>query len=275
MMMNRRTVLGGLAATALSGCASPETRVAITRTVSVPSVPAPTNGLDAVIDISHLVQVDDFTLVRRHSNIRGVFHKASEGGDWSDAAYAVRKPQAEAAGLLWGAYHFGTRQYSGEDQAASFLAAAQPGPATLMALDFEPNDRHPANTMTIAQAEAFVRAVQQATGRLPLVYTHPTWANGGNYGHAGLSLGQSVSPQSILARCDLWLADYRFEPELPWAWSRKGWRFWQYAGNDDADNGAYGSAPRSVAGVDHCDRNLFSGDVAALYRYWDPNAPTS
>jgi lysozyme len=175
--------------------------------------------------------------------------------------------------LLWGAYHYGTRQYPGDQQAAAFLAAAQPGPATLMALDFEPNTRHPSNTMTLNQAEAFVQAVYQATGRLPLVYTHPVWANGGTY--AGLSLGEAVAPHSMLARCDLWLADYDFEPELPWAWAGRGWRFWQYAGNDDADNAAYGSAPRSVAGVDHCDRNLFSGDVAALYRYWDPNAHTS
>jgi lysozyme len=275
-MISRRTVLGGLAAAALSGCGGGrQTRPSIAQSTQAPPVPAPTNGLDAVIDISHLVEVSDFTLVRQHSNIRGVFHKASEGGDWSDAAYAVRKPQAEAAGLLWGAYHFGTHQYSGEDQAAAFLAAAQPGPATLMALDFEPNDRHPSNTMTVAQAEAFVRTVQSSTGRLPLVYTHPTWANGGYYGHAGLSLGEAISPNSILARCDLWLADYNFEPEMPWAWGKKSWRFWQYAGNDDADNAAYGSAPRSVAGVDHCDRNLFAGDVAALYRYWDPNAPTS
>ena len=40
-----------------------------------------------------------------------------------------------------------------------------------MALDFEPNDSNPRNTMTLAQAEAFVQAVYQATGRLPLVYT--------------------------------------------------------------------------------------------------------
>ena len=55
-------------------------------------------------------------------------HKTTEGGDWFDPSYGPRRSQAEAAGLLWGGYHFGTRQYSGEKQASAFLSAAQPGP---------------------------------------------------------------------------------------------------------------------------------------------------
>jgi lysozyme len=271
-MISRRNMIAGLAGVAmpaLSGCGGGQ-RVspAMTGTVRTQPVVTPAGGLDAVIDISHLSLVSDFTLMRRHSNILGVIHKASEGGDWVDPTYSERRPQAEAAGILWGAYHFGSHQYSGAEQAAAFLAAAQPGPATLMALDFEPNDRHPANTMDINQAEEFVRTVYQSTGRLPLVYTHPTWANGGTYGHRGLSLGQAVSPDSILTRCDLWVVDYREEPEVPSAWARRGWRLWQYAGDFSADDAAYGSASRALAGVDRCDRNLFAGDAAALYRFW-------
>jgi len=106
-------------------------------------------GLDAVIDISHNVRVSDFNLVRS-SNILGVIHKATEGGDWFDPSYTSRRRQAEAAGLLWGSYHFGTRQYSGEQQAAAFLSLTQPGPKTLMALDLEPNEGNPRNTMRLA-----------------------------------------------------------------------------------------------------------------------------
>jgi lysozyme len=268
--MSRRTVLAGLAgltAPSLTGCAGHQVvshPSAIARPLATPSVA----GLDAVIDISHLVAVSDFASIRR-SNILAVFHKASEGGDWVDPLYAVRRSQAEAAGLLWGAYHFGTHQYAGADQAAAFLAAARPGPATLMALDFEPNEQHLTNTMDVGQAEAFVRAVHDRTGRLPLVYTHPTWANGGIYGRGGLSLGEAISPRSILAHCDLWVADYRDQPELPLAWAGRGWRLWQYAGDDAGDySGPPGRAPHLVAGVDHCDRNLFIGDAPALYRFW-------
>jgi lysozyme len=263
----------GLALPALSGCAGREqTSPAMNGTVHTQQVVTPTGGLDAVIDISHLSLVTDFTLMRRHSHILGIIHKASEGGDWVDPTYTARREQAEAAGMLWGAYHFGSRQYSGADQAQAFLAVARPGPGTLMALDFEPNDRHPANTMTIRQAEEFVQTIHQATGRLPLVYTHPTWANGGVYGRKGLSLGESISPDSILARCELWLVDYRQEPEVPWAWARRGWRLWQYAGNYTDADAAYGSAARALVGVDRCDRNLFAGDASALYRFWGGRA---
>jgi lysozyme len=235
-----------------------------------PSTQEPTQslaGIDAVIDMSHMVSVDNFASVKR-SGILAVVHKATEGGDYVDISYATRRAQAQQAGLLWGAYHFGTRQYSGAQQAQAFLAAARPGPTTVMALDFEPNDYNPRNTMTLQQAEAFVQAIYQATGRLPLVYTHPSWADGARHGRGGLRLPTPIGPRSILARCDLWLADYREQPVMPSAWADRGWRLWQYAGDQTSADIAYGAPPRTVAGVSHCDRNLFAGDAPALYRFW-------
>jgi lysozyme len=265
-MISRRAVLAGLAALAgpaLSACGSRQAARVRASTPQSASTPA---GLDAVIDISHNVTVDNFVAVRR-SNILAVLHKATEG-DWVDPSYAYRRSQAEAAGLLWGAYHFGTGQYSGADQAMGFLSAAQPGPTTLMALDLEPNEAKPRNTMTLAQAEAFVVTVERATGRLPVIYTHPTWANGQRYGRRGLRLDRPIEPGSLLARCDLWLADYREDPQVPYAWADRGWRLWQYAANHTESDVAYGSTARAVGGVSHCDRNLFAGDEAGLYRFW-------
>lgn len=258
--------MAALAAPAMTGCAERPSRLPATvRPVTSPSAA----GLDAVIDVSHTSQVSDFSQMRNAGGILAVIHKATEGGDWLDPAYAVRRADAEATGLLWGAYHFGTHQYSGAQQAATFLAAAQPGPTTLMALDLEPNERRPSNTMDIGQAEEFVQTVYQSTGRLPIIYTHPTWANGGVYGRARISLGGAISPQSILASCALWLADYRMEPELPLAWAGRGWRLWQYAGDDyQGGGGPFGPLSRAVAGVDRCDRNLFAGDATALYQFW-------
>lgn len=276
-MISRRAALAGLAGLtvpAVTGCAGRQAPPPLPVVAQATSRPAPA-GLDAVIDISHNVTVTDFALVRRRSNILGVLHKVTEGGDWVDPSYNLRRSQAEAAGLLWGAYHYGTHQYSGERQAATFLAAAQPGPATLMALDFEPNDANWRNTMNLAQAEAFVQAIYQATGRLPLVYTHPSWADGERSGRAGVKLRAPVGPSSILTRCDLWLADYREEPQVPYAWAQRGWRLWQYAGDETEADAAYGSVPRAVAGVSHCDRNLFAGDAPALYRFWKGRAGTA
>jgi lysozyme len=77
-----------------------------------------------------------------------------------------------------------------------------------------------------------------------------------------------VVPGSLLARCELWLADYREEPQLPIAWSGKGWKLWQYVADETSQNFAYGSEPRHVEGVGHCDRNMFNGDAAELNRFW-------
>jgi lysozyme len=254
-------VLAGLlslAATPMAAAASRPKAVTTTKA----------NGrVDAVIDISHMTTVNDFNLARKRSNILGVIHKASEGGDFRDPLYTKRRSQAEEAGLLWGAYHFGTHQHSGAEQAAMFLATAKPGPTTLMALDLEFNDGNPSNTMQLRQAEEFVRTILAATGRCPLIYTNPAWADGKPVGVARRSLGGSVNERSILARCPLWLADYRVVPQLPRAWKNKGWHFWQYAG-DSEQGGPHGGRSRSVSGIESCDRNLFHGDAAALAHFW-------
>jgi lysozyme len=266
-MFSRRTVLTGLAASAVTGCGGRQQQAA---TSAYPIAPRPPErsslGLDAVIDISHQVTVSDFRQVRQ-SGILAVIHKATEGGDYLDKSCASRRPEAEAAGLLWGVYHFGTKQYSGERQATFFLSSTRPGPKTLMALDLELNDPNPRNTMTLQQGEAFVRTVANATGRLPVVYVHPNWANGQFLPRTGARLGSAITPDSILARCDLWVADYHDTPEVPYAWQGTGWKLWQYAADENASNPAYG-AQSTVAGISHCDRNVFNGDQAALNRFW-------
>jgi len=266
-MISRRTVLSGLAASATAGCGA---RQATLPPYQYPIAPPPPDraslGLDAVIDISRSVTVSDFRLVRQR-NILAVIHKASEGGDYADTACAARRPQAEAAGLLWGTYHFGTGQMSGEQQAAFFLAASRPGPRTLLALDLEANENNPSNSMRLDQAEAFVQAVGQATGRLPVVYVHPIWANGDPLPVSGLSFGARITPDSILARCGLWVADYHDSPEIPLAWAATGWRLWQYAADENAGHPAYNQTS-IVQGISHCDRNLFNGDAATLRQFW-------
>ncbi|MBS0537214.1 MAG: glycoside hydrolase family 25 protein [Proteobacteria bacterium] len=272
-MFTRRSVLTSLAAATTAGCGSRRQTALAPR--NYPIAPPPpdrsTMGLDAVIDISHMVTVTDFQQVRR-SRIHAVIHKATEGGDYPDRSYATRRPQAEAAGLLWGAYHFGTRQSSGVKQAQFFLSQANPNSRTLMALDLEVSP-NPRNSMTLEQAEAFVRTIQAATGRLPVVYVHPTWANGDPLPNSNTRLDAPITRSSILARCDLWVADYHDSPEIPLAWAGRGWKFWQYAADESDSKPAYGSKG-VVAGVTHCDRNLFNGDTADLYRYWTGRAST-
>ncbi|CAA7625123.1 Lyzozyme M1 [Candidatus Terasakiella magnetica] len=271
-MMKRRELLAGLAL-GLAGCAPPPPlpRPAVTRAKATPGLvdePA-LLGLNAVIDLHHANTVRSFAQARDKSGILGVIHKASEG-DWRDPRHDERRAMAEGEDLLWGSYHFGTRQHPGAVQAHMFLDAAKPSPQTLLVLDLELNERSHANTMELAAAEDFVRTVFTAQGRWPVLYVHPAWADGEPL--LGRTLGGAITAASPLATCDLWLADYRYEPELPAAWSKRGWTFWQFAGDNPVSGGPFRDQAAMVAGIDRCDRSVFAGPRERLIRYWTAEA---
>src|SRR5216117_638093 len=107
---------------------------------------------NAVIDISHFNQHLDFAAIRR-SGIIGVIHKASQGLLFQDPAYKTHRAAAKRAGLLWGAYHFGTGA-DGVGQADAFLNFVKPTSQTLVVLDFETNPV--GASMTLPGAREFV-----------------------------------------------------------------------------------------------------------------------
>ena len=197
-------------------------------------------GLDFLIDISHYNEVTSFQDVNQ-SGLVGFIHKATEGTNWTDPTYTNRKPQGLAAGLRWGAYHFGVNE-DGVAQAQYFLTIVNPGPQDLLALDFEEN---PSSQMTIAQAEQFVTEVFNKTGRYPGFYSDSL---------AGSMLGNSQN--SVLTNCWFWRAEYvGSSPSVPPTWS--SWTMWQYTES--------GSVP-GIGGA--CDRDTFNGSLADLSELW-------
>ena len=212
--------------------------------------------INAVIDLSHHNTVSDFGLVKA-DGIVGVIHKATEGLTYQDPAYASRRGPALAAGLLWGAYHFGDAN-DGRQQAEFFLSVVQPGPQDLLVLDLEQvydSSGNPAPSMTLAQAEDFLRTVQAATGRWPGLY-------GGSYVKGLLGNAQNA----VLGSCWFWLSEYGSTPSVPPNWAT--WTMWQYT------DGSSGPEPHSVDGVGNCDRDQFNGDPAALLALWGYPAAT-
>jgi len=185
-------------------------------------------------------------IVAYQAGKRAVFHKATEGTGYADPMFVSNRGKALAAGLLFGAYHFGT----GDDpiaQAEHFLGVAKPDGRTLLVLDWEPNPQGAA--MTLAQARAFVSHLQQRTGVWPELYSGST---------ARAALGDAADP--ILGSCWLWLAEYGSAPVAPAAWA--GWTLWQYT------DGTHGLEPHGVTGVGNCDCDRFAGDAAALAAFW-------
>jgi len=195
-----------------------------------------------VVDLSHFQQTVNFVDLYA-SGVRAVVLKATEGTAYVDETFARRAALLPQAGLLRGAYHFGENA-DGQAQADHFLTTVKPVAGDLCVLDVERGAN--GRSMTLAQAEAFVRAVFVATGRYPVIY------GGADY------LGQlGATVDSLLARCALWWAAYHDPsqgwPRVPAPWSRA--MLWQYT-----DRG-------QVTGLT-LDCDLFAGDEALLRGWW-------
>lgn len=202
-------------------------------------------SINAVIDLSHHNGDVDLSRAGR-DGILGVIHKVTQGVRYEDPAYAGNLAQARSAGLLWGAYHFGTGS-DGIAQAEHFLQTVEPDGATLLVLDLEANPQGP--SMSLEEARAFTTHVRDSTGSWPGLY-------------AGHYLKDLLGSQedSILAQCWLWLSQYGPTPVVPPNWTT--WTMWQYT------DGGLGPPPHEVQGIGRCDRDLFNGDARALQKLW-------
>lgn len=207
--------------------------------------------LNVVIDLSHHNQNLDFPRIRTQGTILGIIQKATQGIGYEDPTYQANNGNATDAGLLWGAYHFGTGS-DGVDQAEHFLNFVSPDDQTLLVLDFEANAQGP--SMTLEEARAFVTHVHDVTGRWPGLYS-------GHY--VKELLGTNTDP--VLANCWFWLSQYGPTAVVPVNWP--AWTMWQYT------DGAVGPEPHSVPGAGLCDRDKFNGDEAALRALWGAPVP--
>lgn len=218
--------------------------------------------LDVVFDISHHQQgVLDFEKAKT-AGMLGVFHKASEGNVGGpvppDAYYSSRKTQAKAAGLLWGAYHFG-RQGNAAAQADYFLNIIGQNGDVLPVLDLEqrtsPNNPHELlPSMLLEDAAVFITRFKEITGKYPGLY-------GGSMIKQYMISG-NPEQTAVLRQCWLWLAQYGSHATLPKGWDH--WTLWQYSdGNTPTPN-----LPPPIPGVGPVDREYYNGSSEELNAFW-------
>jgi GH25 family lysozyme M1 (1,4-beta-N-acetylmuramidase) len=202
-----------------------------------------------VVDLYHGDKVTSFRDAA-DAGIWGVIHKATTGASGRDDKYASRRTAAASAGLLWGAYHWGTKT-DVPGQAKNFLEYANPDSSTLVALDFE---RTGDNTMTLDQAREFLGLVAQKLGRKPVIYSGELMK---------ANLGHHVDP--FFGAHRLWLAHYNPHPTVQQSWN-KYW-LWQYTDNTG------GLKPNSVPGIPgddqgNLDCDAFDGTREELKAQW-------
>lgn len=199
-----------------------------------------------VVDISHHEIVESFEIAKK-GGVAGVIHKATQGTRFVDPKYATRKEPAVAAGLLWGAYHFGT----GDDVATQvdhFLSTVKPTSTTLLALDYEPNPA--GKSMSLAQAKEFLERVYKKTGQRPVLYS-------------GHKIKEDLPKKDVFfGQHRLWLAQYGKLPKLPKAWD--SYWLWQFTGDN------IGPLPHELPGMvgNGLDINKFNGNLKKLKAEW-------
>jgi GH25 family lysozyme M1 (1,4-beta-N-acetylmuramidase) len=198
-----------------------------------------------VVDLFHGDAVHDFAAARQWG-IRGIIHKASEGHDYVDPAYARRRPDAAAAGLLWGAYHF-MRPGDPVAQADHFMDTAEPDPQTLMAVDHEDPG------VPLADVIRFMTTVEARIGRQAVLYS-------------GFLIKEQIAKAlppgagAYLASRRFWLAQYSAKPT--WTLWQAPW-LWQFTGDGN------GPKPHSVPGLqNNLDINSFAGTAEDLAAQW-------
>lgn len=178
----------------------------------------------------------------------GIIFKASQGGGYSDPTYGKSRRLARDAGLLWGAYHFGT-DAAVDRQVENFLRSADPDDETLLVLDFERNEPDPTATITLEIATEFLHALEGRTGRRPTVYTGPFMYD---------QFGRNTVAE--LATYRVWWARYSENTDLHPTW--QSYFLWQYS------DGHSGPKPHKIDGLGFCDCNHFDGTAENLASRW-------
>lgn len=206
----------------------------------------PAGGIPG-IDVSHYQAVVDWITVAGGGE-RFAFAKSSEGIAVGDPYFLDHWNGMKRAGILRGAYHFFHPNGDAQAQAANFLhrlALANGGTPKLAsgdlpaALDIEVTDGATAATL-LAGAAVWLKAVEAATGKRPILYTYPSfWKD-------------TLRNPSALSEYPLWIAHLNVSsPMVPGGW--KTWVFWQL------DKQLKPGVPSPVTDV-----NAFNGSLSEL-----------
>ncbi len=199
------------------------------------------------VDVSHH-QVDrspiDWARVAAGGQ-RFVFVKATEGQTYTDPTFRASYAGIRASGMYRGAYHFASPDATAVDAvreaqhfvgvAGTFDTAGELPPV----LDLESSGGLSSSAL-IAWARAFLTETERLTGRVPIIYTGPSfWRD---------QMGNSRA----FTRYPLWIAHYTSSsPSLPGGWSK--YTFWQ--------NTRSQRVPGISGTVDH---NIFGGSAGTL-----------
>ena len=197
------------------------------------------------IDIYDANPEVDWNTVKQ-SDIAYVFIKATEGKTYLDTVFNRHWPEAKAAGIIRGPFHYYVYDDDPVVQADFFIqtvTAAGYDNDLPPVLDLE--DYKESGKVSIEayqnNVKQWLKKVEEAFNKKPIIYVSVSYAN-------------TYLNDSAFGDYPLWIADWdAAKPGIPAPWKDKGWLFWQYEANKNID-GVSGTA----------DRDYFVGSMAAL-----------
>lgn len=173
-----------------------------------------------VIDMYHgnAVANSNFPTLKANG-VFGIIHKASQGLNYRDPAYAMRRTAAQAAGLLWGAYHF-LDSSDPVAQAKFFIECSgiTKGPdPILLACDFE---NWPRAQPGLHQAMTFMREVDAVMpGVQCVLYSGNVIRETLKVHIGGHQSSDMAGAASFFQQHRLWLAEYGPKEQIPYPWN--------------------------------------------------------
>jgi GH25 family lysozyme M1 (1,4-beta-N-acetylmuramidase) len=198
-----------------------------TPTPSASTSPAPTPApwkCVSGIDVSKWQGTIDWAKVAG-SGVTFAFMKATEGGTYTDSTYATNRTNANANGIVIGAYDFAqpsTTAGQAEAEADYFVKVALPKSGDLMpVLDLETQ-----NGLSVTQLQDWVKRwmyrVYARTGQHATIYVSPSfWSS-----YMGNTAWFADNGFRVL-----WIAHWTSatSPTLPGSnWGAESWTFWQW-----------------------------------------------
>jgi GH25 family lysozyme M1 (1,4-beta-N-acetylmuramidase) len=244
----------------------------------------------AVIDLSHknLIPVESISSALENEGVLLILHRATMGkstGDPKkdiDREFHARAARIVKSGFRLGAYHWGTRTGTGEEQADDFLKVVRKAceslgkgrKQVLLALDWESHPENGCYYMDPAKVLGFLRRVTERTGKRVLVYSnqqflrerrtemrenkelwkllaeHPLWI--ARYSDPVASIGDKVPDERVIPAAVLPILE-----GLPWT----EWHLWQYTEGENGQAGLFGSG---IVGGKRVDRSVFRGSLDEL-----------
>lgn len=179
------------------------------------------DSVELGIDLSHW-NGDILSATQAFADIGFIISKATEGAEHIDPSFANNWHQTKVLGKQRGAYHFYLAHHDPIQQAHHFWAQLADYGVDDFApvLDIEQASLDKLETVDTINLQIdllrFLHELEALSGRRPMVYTNPTFAN-------------QYLTHKTFAQYPLWIADYnaKDEPQLPKTWQQTGYRIWQ------------------------------------------------